>query len=449
VSIQNVVVSIIDVVSSPDYVQRKMSSLILANYSQIFPIVYDYFHWCSDNSATLTKDSRKDEIIMSVNPSTRAWLKNEVYQSHLDILKVYRQKYREKLTNISIPLQPYTILDIEQARKDIVREKVLINKRLYFQETYASSSLRSQDDSAAWQAIRSELLKILVFLFNIDNPSVFEDANVDLQCKTPQSNSLIEDTSKEISRNSSNNMESSISMQKGEEAHLRDEIDVVNGDDGYNFRLKAVESYNWDLIDALNAHHRQTLPNSPGVSPTRNKLRNTSAGDTSKLSDSSNRTVTAYGDILELLHCHVVLAASRTIAAGDAFIILNDLFGGDGLVFCPTACPRESKSPAASLAENCDISLALTTNGIKVVLKERYRLYVENQLDLCSRIDDVQPLMQFECTTSTIILISPESFSSHGNHSVSMNKHAVRLLNTLIINPSDICHRAVSIEPYI
>jgi hypothetical protein len=272
-------------------------------------------------------------------------------------------------------------------------------------------------------------------------------------------------------------------------------LEVPNENNGLNDQslqqLQSVQQYNWDLIEAMNRHiespariSQLPLPErlSRGISGS-----STISGQNSfdellqhTFSFSSgteffhrfphiSATSSVYGDILELLHCHIVLAASRTIAAGDAFIILNDLYGGDGLLLCPNPAPRitvssSMKSPSrqngADLRHHhCDISIAITTTGIKVILKERYRLYASAELDHCtSKLSDVTPLMSFECITTTLLLLSSEVYLSLSpsrspskvpDALLSSYEKAVKLLNVLVTDPDRICHRAVTIEPYV
>ena len=49
----------------------------------------------------------------------------------------------------------------------------------------------------------------------------------------------------------------------------------------------------------------------------------------------SNSSVKLHENILEMLLNQVLLAASRTTAGGDAYIILENLYGGEGLLFSP------------------------------------------------------------------------------------------------------------------
>lgn len=50
-----------------------------------------------------------------------------------------------------------------------------------------------------------------------------------------------------------------------------------------------------------------------------------------------------YTEILNFFHSYIILSSSRTYSSGDAYIILNDLYGGDDLVFVPYSKYEEEK----------------------------------------------------------------------------------------------------------
>jgi hypothetical protein len=565
-SIKNVISSMIDVLSDPEVISSSSqhpsssSSLIIINFSRIFPIIFDFFQWCKQHNDILIKDSREDEIITSVNTSLRAKLKNESYSSPNDIIVFYHQQYKEKLTNMSIPLQPYSLSDIEQAKKDIVREKIIVNKTSYSSQSSkniasssslslvtsstSSSKVSSPTDETAWNAIREEIKKVLVYVFEIDNVEVFEFSSVDLHLREKSSShpsmlSLITATprsEKKINENLPRKpSQADLEWEKEEDDDKGKEKVFVNGkknghlssnntDEKKNDnlptnlsyphdyppprhlciedpkennalnenslqQLQSVQQYNWDLIEAMNRHIESPARNLP---PPSERVSSRISGSSMSSGHSSldelmqqsfsfssgteffprfphiSASSSVFGDILELLHCHIVLAASRTIAAGDAFIILNDLYGGDGLLLCPNPEPRKvlsssAKSPSRLNGTDithhpCDISVAITTTGIKVILKERYRLYASTELDHCtSSLSYVAPLMSFECITTTLLLLSSEVYLSSSssrspskvNGELSSYEKAVKLLNVLVTDPDRICHRAVTIEPYV
>eukprot|EP01038_Epipyxis_sp_PR26KG_P005060 gene5060-7063_t len=194
-------------------------------------------------------------------------------------------------------------------------------------------------------------------------------------------------------------------------------------------------------------------------------------------------------------HPRTLLAASRTFAGGDAYLILNDLYGGIGLTLCPINNNHTTSS--SSLLTK----VTITANGISVTVRERYSLYASNDLEYCLKRSSVKSLADFECITTSIIILSKDhwgniesnlrflienyddninntNYSNNSNyfqlndnnstnslvemlHMVrsgsydydhpSNNKHcyydSYQLYLLLISNPEVLCHRTVTIKP--
>lgn len=107
-----------------------------------------------------------------------------------------------------------------------------------------------------------------------------------------------------------------------------------------------------------------------------------------------------------------------------------------------------------------DTSIAITASGVKVTLRERYSLFAAAEMDTCVDRDALQPLIRFECTTVTLLLLQQPSPKTHAVHTAAMltapmdtrqdkREACARLFQTLVSNPEQVCHRAVSIEPYL
>ncbi len=86
-----------------------------------------FFGWLREHEDGLTRQCRSAEIIASVNPSVRAWLKAEEYSSPQEIVWMYQRKYRTHLKSIQLPLQTFTQVDVKQAVKDVERETMVVN----------------------------------------------------------------------------------------------------------------------------------------------------------------------------------------------------------------------------------------------------------------------------------------------------------------------------------
>ena len=176
-----------------------------------------------------------------------------------------------------------------------------------------------------------------------------------------------------------------------------------------------------------------------------------------------------HAELLDTLFSYCILAASSTFAAGDAFLILNDLYGGEGLNLCPfnndivnNSSKSNSKLNAAgsssSLATTlatANTTIAITASGVKVTLKDHYNLFVAAEMNACSNIAQLKPLMRFECNTTTLIILNQQSSAaaatatSANTKQTDKHKACGALFQTLISNPEKICHRAITIRPYL
>ena len=112
--------------------------------------------------------------------------------------------------------------------------------------------------------------------------------------------------------------------------------------------------------------------------------------------------------LLELLRSYVLLAASRTIAGGDYFCVVEDLFGGDGTVLC-------SSQGSASL------SVAAGPEEIAVIVGERFGLFAAENMGDTS-------LINFSCIATTTIKV-PVSASD------------------LLSRPDEFISREIMVEP--
>lgn len=153
-----------DAVSAPG-----QPSSIEDNFFPLQSILMDFFDWVTRSAPGLIRACRKDEILHSINSTVRSRLKNESYNSPEDLVAVFHQRYRSHLTHLTLPLQPYTVDDIAQAHKDLQRERILVNKVLY-----PTPSTPDCPEVGIWDALRDEIRKVLVFLFEIDSLELLE-----------------------------------------------------------------------------------------------------------------------------------------------------------------------------------------------------------------------------------------------------------------------------------
>lgn len=137
------------------------------------------------------------------------------------------------------------------------------------------------------------------------------------------------------------------------------------------------------------------------------------------------------------------------------------------LVFINAGTPGTPGTPLGGqqqvVKKLSDTSIAITASGVKVTLRERYSLFAAAEMDTCVDRDALQPLIRFECTTVTLLLLqhpAQVSPATKAIHNAALRSAALdtrqdkreacaRLFQTLISNPEQVCHRAVSIEPYL
>jgi hypothetical protein len=130
-----------------------------------------------------------------------------------------------------------------------------------------------------------------------------------------------------------------------------------------------------------------------------------------------------------LLLNYVLIAASRTSASGDAFFIVQDLYGGDGLVLCSTAAPRASSSvgtspnsPSRAAARSgptpssesttssgsvtVSIAMVIDSSYIDVQVTEYFALLTEEAIASAATAAKRLPLVRFKCITRTRIRLA-------------------------------------------
>ena len=245
------------------------------------------FSWLRKHQRSLKRSCRNAEIVKSVDPSVRAWLRDEEYSSPQDIIRSYHQKYAKYLRDMRIPLHSFTHRDREQAVKDLEREAVQLNHR-----TYIGCDIV--------QAITSEVAKIVTFHFD-----------------------------------------------------LSDESDVPG----------ALGSLNPNVGAVLRERSRSSSFNSPRKN--------------------ENSVMRMSSDTFELLVSTVLVAASRTIASGDAFFIVQDLYGGEGLILRPSQCSHNINTSISSGSGSSSVSVSGGVNSLTINLTaEEILVQVQEGFDL-------------------------------------------------------------------
>lgn len=466
-----------------------------------------YFTWLRSHQEGLRKICRNNEIFCSVDKSVKAWLRGEEYESSSQLLGCFNQKYRKYLTNMNIPLQAFRIEDVRQAVKDVMRDSIVLNNIRYSpfdgvcrrsicnednrnRNRQNSGSIDTVDSispvvtppgeclvievveemcralSGTWEHnMRFSVISNDDHSFSVKNcvsRSIIEKGLQDVPARIQTS--LFDDTVSESSRADLPSISSS--FEKVEYASGKSsEQTSFNGVNGF------VRDLGSDRTDGVDSPISDSSPlGNYYASATSSK---NSAKSNDFESQSYKSAVRLHESLLEMLLNQVLLAASRTTAGGDAFLILENLYGGDGLLFTPrsyttrmqsgvkspqhradeegvfsnflgTYNPSEIKNKKAleilsrKKHENCSgIEISILLSGIRVVLKEQYNLFVKDSVEQSMELS--LPLISFECTTTTDIIFPSNNDANR----------TYELYNKLLYNTERVCQRRISIEPMI
>ena len=470
-----------------------------------------YFTWLRQHEDGLRKICRNNEIFCSVDKSVKAWLKGEEYESPAQLLTRYNQKYRKYLTNINIPLQAFRMEDVRQAVKDVKRDSILLNNVQYSPHEGVSRRNPVQDVN------RNRRDSSIDTVENIDIHSV--TASERRECLA---HAVVEQICSALSAKSQRSMRFSVTnnddhsfsvrnydpkaREKAIEECLNDSIPDPSEESSLEFEripnrkysgdvpsvsttsLLSADNISGDSFEEISTCTMNVIVRGSDLGSSSDDLDSPTngfsiSGNESSGSKSINNSestgsqsykiaVRVHENLLEMLLNQVLLAASRTTAGGDAFFILENLYGGEGYLFSPRSYkthmrkrnthlhsekekgvfsnflgvyePTQSSIVPEDIVNTIDknenysgIEIEVTLTGIRVVLKEQYNLLLKESLE--QNMELSLPLISFECTTTTQISF-PTGTSSDRTYG---------LYNTLLYNTEKVCQRTVSIEPLI
>jgi hypothetical protein len=159
-------------------------------------------------------------------------------------------------------------------------------------------------------------------------------------------------------------------------------------------------------------------------------------------------------NLLKLLLNYVILAACRTTAGGDAFVLLGHLYGGEGLAFCPGRKKNDGSKGKGNEEDEYTTKIKISDDSITISLLDRYNL-----ISMDERVrSEVPVLMSYVCTTTTQISLSafirPRTKSQEntvkavdGHASIDAAVDMGALCRMMISNPESVCKQYVSIRP--
>jgi hypothetical protein len=117
---------------------------------------------------------------------------------------------------------------------------------------------------------------------------------------------------------------------------------------------------------------------------------------TGEMSDEHTRgseQVHPFVEFVDLLSRFLLIASSRTLSSGDAFFVLNDLFGGEGLTLAPNS--RLDKK-----AKN-EIRIDISPLHLSVECSQFYDLFSTVQITQCKDRKQLVPIISFEIKVFT------------------------------------------------
>jgi hypothetical protein len=355
----------------------------------------NYFQWMRREQEGLTKICRNNEIISCMNKSVKAWLKGEEYESASQIIDCYRQKYKEHLTSMNVPMQSFRSDDIKQALKDVIREKITLNGNLHILCCTRDESDSDHDDNDSRIShcdsdscsdvsstsnnnkydpklkVKGGLIHIIMkelcsslsilcnksinFLLKISNDKLFvltdNDTNKsniknelsclefeinnahEVCCDSASSSLMIDDVS------SSGSFEK-LSISELDSIKEKRGMSVISLDDTFDgcysndTNLSANRNTNNAMTISSFINNDDVYNEEIGIANCVNSSINDIENNNSAPKSDQKATI-LHKNLLEMLFNHTLLAASRTTAGGDAFLILENLYGGEGLIFSP------------------------------------------------------------------------------------------------------------------
>lgn len=144
-------------------------------------------------------------------------------------------------------------------------------------------------------------------------------------------------------------------------------------------------------------------------------------------------------DFVELLIRFILIAVSRTYASGDAFFVLEDLYGGEGL--CIRGNNGFDKKQNYSTCKKTKVKITL--GYVLIQLYQSYNIYLADSIG--SEESLIKPLITFETKVDTLITLTPNpQFISIQQPTPQQIREMFLLLSA---SPEKICHRLLTLQP--
>jgi hypothetical protein len=157
------------------------------------------------------------------------------------------------------------------------------------------------------------------------------------------------------------------------------------------------------------------------------------------LSGSEHQTSASCADFIELLLRFILIAVSRTYASGDAFFVIEDLFGGEGLCLCGGGSGSNKKKQPEKKTQ-----VKVSSDHVLVELFQHYHLYHAESIG--SDEAQIAPLVSFEAKVFTLITFRPPTSPETTPPNPSELWDHFLLLSA---SPERICHRLLTVIPFL
>jgi hypothetical protein len=110
-------------------------------------------------------------------------------------------------------------------------------------------------------------------------------------------------------------------------------------------------------------------------------------------------------DTIDIMTRRLLLAASRTRGGGDAYFVVKDMFGGEGVQVVPSRVQTYGPYYAGYISPTIELRVRLASITIKC--HSVFDVYPDN-------VDAVEPLIQFKTTTTETIELQEVRVDDHG-----------------------------------
>ena len=138
---------------------------------------------------------------------------------------------------------------------------------------------------------------------------------------------------------------------------------------------------------------------------------------------------------------HILLACSRTAAAGDALVLAAEMYGGEGLVMCPVAGPAR----CSSLSQG-STAVSFNPRGLTVDVFTDFNLFLKEDLE--EDMESARPLIGVHTQVTTSLVLWRSIAAPAATNQRTPRERLAQLLLRLFLYPEKVLRRELLLEPY-